>query len=66
MPGRCSGLTDALCLSLVSWDYDRTKAIEAGRVKPEGIELNFWNLRFNLLTSNSMSQNCRFPPSRMC
>ncbi|KAJ6497004.1 4,5-dihydroxyphthalate decarboxylase [Mycena vitilis] len=32
-------------LSLACWDYDRAKAIEDGRVKPEGIELTFLNLR---------------------
>lgn len=34
-----------LRLSLACWDYDRVKAIEDGRVKPEGIELTFLNLR---------------------
>ncbi|KAJ7917558.1 4,5-dihydroxyphthalate decarboxylase [Mycena leptocephala] len=34
-----------LQLSLACWDYDRVKALEDGRVKPEGIELNFLNLR---------------------
>ncbi|KAJ7049715.1 4,5-dihydroxyphthalate decarboxylase [Mycena amicta] len=34
-----------LKLSLACWDYDRVKALEDGRVKPEGIELNFLNLR---------------------
>ncbi|KAJ7905661.1 4,5-dihydroxyphthalate decarboxylase [Mycena olivaceomarginata] len=33
-------------LSLACWDYDRVKAIEDGRVRPEGIELTFLNLRF--------------------
>ncbi|KAJ7142180.1 4,5-dihydroxyphthalate decarboxylase [Mycena filopes] len=34
-----------LHLSLACWDYDRVKALEDGRVKPEGIDLNFLNLR---------------------
>ncbi|KAJ6514981.1 4,5-dihydroxyphthalate decarboxylase [Mycena vitilis] len=34
-----------LHLSLACWDYDRVKALEDGRVKPEGIQLNFLNLR---------------------
>ncbi|KAF7363572.1 4,5-dihydroxyphthalate decarboxylase [Mycena sanguinolenta] len=34
-----------LRLSLACWDYDRVKAIEDGRVRPEGIELTFLNLR---------------------
>jgi len=34
-----------LRLSLACWDYDRVKALEDGRVKPEGIELDFLNLR---------------------
>ncbi|KAF7297233.1 4,5-dihydroxyphthalate decarboxylase [Mycena indigotica] len=34
-----------LKLSLACWDYDRVKAIEDGRVRPEGIELTFLNLR---------------------
>jgi len=34
-----------LKLSLACWDYDRMKAIEDGRVRPEGIELNFLNYR---------------------
>ncbi|KAL9097417.1 MAG: hypothetical protein Q9165_000313 [Trypethelium subeluteriae] len=35
----------ALKLSFACWDYDRVKAIEDGRVRPEGIELNFLNYR---------------------
>ncbi|KAL6412419.1 hypothetical protein AUP68_03622 [Ilyonectria robusta] len=34
-----------LKLSLACWDYDRTKALEDGRVRPEGIELTFLNYR---------------------
>lgn len=34
-----------LRLTLACWDYDRVKAIEDGRVKPEGIELTFLNYR---------------------
>ncbi|PVH72199.1 4,5-dihydroxyphthalate decarboxylase [Cadophora sp. DSE1049] len=34
-----------LKLSFACWDYDRTKAIEDGRVRPEGIDLTFLNLR---------------------
>ena len=35
----------ALPLSLACWDYDRVKALEDGRGKPEGIRLNFLNYR---------------------
>ena len=34
-----------LRLSLSIWDYDRVKALEDGRVRPEGIELIFLNHR---------------------
>jgi hypothetical protein len=34
-----------LRLSFACWDYDRMKAIEDGRVRPEGIELTFLNYR---------------------
>ncbi|KAH8714771.1 4,5-dihydroxyphthalate decarboxylase [Ilyonectria robusta] len=34
-----------LRLSFACWDYDRVKAIEDGRVRPEGIELTFLNYR---------------------
>ncbi|KAJ7057944.1 4,5-dihydroxyphthalate decarboxylase [Mycena amicta] len=34
-----------LRLTIACWDYDRVKAIEDGRVRPEGIELTFLNLR---------------------
>ncbi|KAI9706863.1 MAG: hypothetical protein M1820_004642 [Bogoriella megaspora] len=34
-----------LRLSFACWDYDRMKALEDGRVRPEGIELNFLNYR---------------------
>ncbi|KAF2093198.1 4,5-dihydroxyphthalate decarboxylase [Rhizodiscina lignyota] len=34
-----------LKLSFACWDYDRFKAIEDGRVRPEGIELTFLNYR---------------------
>ena len=34
-----------LRLSLACWDYDRVKAIQDGRVRPEGIELNFMSMR---------------------
>ena len=34
-----------LKLSMACWDYDRVKAIEDGRVRPEGIELTFLNYR---------------------
>jgi 4,5-dihydroxyphthalate decarboxylase len=30
-----------LNLSLACWDYDRTRALRDGRVRPEGIELNY-------------------------
>lgn len=32
-------------LSFACWDYDRMKAIEDGRVRPEGINLTFLNYR---------------------
>lgn len=35
----------ALPLSVACWDYDRVKALEDGRVRPEGIQLNFLNHR---------------------
>lgn len=34
-----------LQLSLACWDYDRTRAIQDGRVRAEGIDLNFISLR---------------------
>ena len=34
-----------LKLSFACWDYDRMKALEDGRVRAEGIELNFLNYR---------------------
>jgi 4,5-dihydroxyphthalate decarboxylase len=33
-----------LRLSLACWDYDRTRALADGRVRPEGIELNYLNM----------------------
>jgi 4,5-dihydroxyphthalate decarboxylase len=33
-----------LSLSFACWDYDRTKALREGRVRPEGIELNHLTL----------------------
>lgn len=30
-----------LSLSIACWDYDRTRALQDGRVQPEGIELNY-------------------------
>ncbi len=33
-----------LRLSLACWDYDRTRALADGSVRPEGIELNYQNL----------------------
>ncbi|KAJ7599555.1 4,5-dihydroxyphthalate decarboxylase [Mycena floridula] len=35
----------ALKLSFACWDYDRMKALEDGRVKVEGVDLNFLNFR---------------------
>lgn len=32
-------------LSLACWDYDRVKALEDDRVRPEGISLTFLNYR---------------------
>jgi hypothetical protein len=34
-----------LKLSFACWDYDRTKALEDGRVRLEGIELTYLNYR---------------------
>ena len=34
-----------LKLSFACWDYDRMKAIEDARVRPEGIDLTFLNYR---------------------
>jgi 4,5-dihydroxyphthalate decarboxylase len=33
-----------LSLSLACWDYDRTRALQDGRVRPEGIDLNYLSL----------------------
>ena len=33
-----------LRLTLACWDYDRTRALADGRVRPEGIDLNYLNL----------------------
>jgi 4,5-dihydroxyphthalate decarboxylase len=33
-----------LSLSFACWDYDRTRALQDGRVRPEGIELNYVSL----------------------
>ncbi|KAF3397155.1 hypothetical protein DPV78_008194 [Talaromyces pinophilus] len=35
----------SLKLSLACWDYDRTMALQDGRVRPEGITLIFLNYR---------------------
>jgi 4,5-dihydroxyphthalate decarboxylase len=35
----------ALRLSFACWDYDRMRAIQDGRVRPEGIDINFLPLR---------------------
>jgi len=35
----------ALRLSIACWGYDRTQALEDGRVRPDGIELIFLNYR---------------------
>lgn len=35
------GLSKPLPLTLACWDYDRTRALQDGRVKPEGIELTY-------------------------
>lgn len=35
----------SLKLSLACWDYDRTRALQDGTVKPEGVDLNFIPLR---------------------
>lgn len=37
-----------LSLSLACWDYDRVKALEDGRVRVEGVDLNFINLRCDI------------------
>ena len=34
-----------LKLTLACWDYDRTRALFDGRVKPSGIELDLWSTR---------------------
>src|SRR5262249_32863526 len=33
-----------LKLTLACWEYDRTRALAGGRVRPDGIELNYLNL----------------------
>lgn len=53
-----------LRLSFACWDYDRVKALEDGRVKAEGIELNFLNLRYIHRTANVLQTretNSLFP-----
>jgi 4,5-dihydroxyphthalate decarboxylase len=40
-PRRTSG---KLRLTLACWEYDRTRALADGRVRPEGIDLNYLNL----------------------
>lgn len=37
--------TMALTLSLACWDYDRVRALQDGRVRPEGVHINFLNHR---------------------
>ncbi|MEA3182698.1 MAG: hypothetical protein QOI59_6221, partial [Gammaproteobacteria bacterium] len=32
-----------LKLTLACWDYDRTRALFDGRVRPEGIDLELWS-----------------------
>jgi len=34
-------VSDPLRLTLACWDYDRTRALQDGRVRPEGIELTY-------------------------
>ncbi|MDB5698277.1 MAG: transporter substrate-binding protein, partial [Alphaproteobacteria bacterium] len=31
-------------LSFACWDYDRIRAIADGRIRPEGVDLNYMNL----------------------
>lgn len=45
-----------LKLSFACWDYDRFKAIEDGRVKPEGIEITFLNYRVEETLDNFRSR----------
>src|SRR5215472_14468925 len=37
------GQMSNLKLTLACWDYDRTRALFDGRVRPEGIELELWS-----------------------
>ncbi|GAM43991.1 hypothetical protein TCE0_060r19251 [Talaromyces pinophilus] len=46
----------SLKLSLACWDYDRTKALQDGRVRPEGITLIFLNYRVEETSVFSQSQ----------
>ena len=34
-----------LKLTLACWDYDRTRALFDGRVKPAGVDLDLWSTR---------------------
>ena len=47
----------ALTLSFACWDYDRMKALEDGRVRPEGIQLNFLNYRVEETWASNDLQN---------
>jgi 4,5-dihydroxyphthalate decarboxylase len=46
----------ALPLTLACWDYDRTRALQDGRVRPEGIELTY----LPLMMIESFSRMLRF------
>ena len=59
-----------LKLTLACWDYDRTRPLIDGRVKPEGIDLDIQLLRprqtFSACwtTRSSTSPSCRSLPTR--
>jgi 4,5-dihydroxyphthalate decarboxylase len=53
-----------LSLSLACWDYDRTRALADGSVRPEGIEVNYQNL-FVEETFFRMLRNREFDAAEM-
>ena len=59
-----------LKLTLACWDYDRTRPLIDGRVKPAGIDLDIEILRprqaFQRMLDNKEFQvsSCRLPPTR--
>jgi hypothetical protein len=40
------GIMTPLPLTFAAWEYDRTRALQDGRVRIEGVDLNYFNFRF--------------------